>query len=86
MTWFFFSCFFYQGLHAYILRRSGATKLIASLPVNAPVDVFISSLIQDKTLDALALDTPLVTQDKGLGSDIAHSGMLRRGKDKKSKI
>jgi hypothetical protein len=71
---------FSWGLHAYVLRRSGAAKLTRSLPIDAPVDVFMSSLaVGGCHLKAIALTQKVASQDKALGSDIAHSGMLRRG-------
>ena len=71
---------FSWGLHAYVLRRSGAAKLTRSLPIDAPVDVFVSSLaVGGCHLKAIALTQKVASQDKAFGSDIAHSGMLRRG-------
>jgi hypothetical protein len=71
---------FSWGLHAYVLRRSGAAKLARSLPVDAPVDVFVSALaLGGCHLKAVALTQKAASQDKALGSNIAHSGMLRRG-------
>ena len=37
-------------LHAYLLSPSGAKKLLASLPVNSPVDNFVARLIYEEKL------------------------------------
>jgi len=69
------------GLHGYVLKHCGASKLLKSLPISSPVDVFVSTLHAESGglhLKALALTTPIVAQDKDLSSDIAHSGMLRQ--------
>ena len=71
---------FAWGMHAYILRRSGAAKLVRCLPMDGPVDVFVSALAMGGVnLKALAAVQVEVHQDKSLLSDIAHSGMLRGG-------
>ena len=68
------------GLHAYVLRQSGAAKLTRSLPIDAPVDCFVSKLaLEGIHLKALALVRPIAFQNRELKSDIAHSGMLRHG-------
>ena len=68
------------GLHAYVLRQSGARKLEQRLPINAPVDCFVSNTAMGGIhLKALALVKPIAFQNRDLKSDIEHSGMLRRG-------
>ena len=67
-------------LTSVLLRQSGAAKLTRSLPIDAPVDCFVSKLaLEGIHLKALALVRPIAFQNRELKSDIAHSGMLRHG-------
>eukprot|EP00434_Breviolum_minutum_P040957 symbB.v1.2.036420.t1/scaffold5137.1/size30495/1 len=60
---------------AYILWPSGARKLLAELPVNQPVDNFMSNLVALRTLRGFATVPKLVTQAKGWNedNDVVHS-------------
>ena len=67
-------------LHSSSLSSSSShVKLLRSLPINAPVDNFIASMVQAQELTAFALSTHLFRQQRGAqskraSSDIRHSG------------
>ena len=66
-------------LHAYLLRGRAVDLLLASLPINAPLDNFVARLVFEKRLVAYALSEQLVQQVGSYAqrqgeSDIHHSG------------
>ena len=68
-------------LHGYVLRGRAVDTLLASLPINAPLDNFIARLIFEKRLVAYALHDQLVRQEGSYAerqedSDIRHSGRI----------
>jgi len=71
-------------LSGYVLSRRGAQKLLDSLPVNGPVDLWLNHRFKD--LDVLATNTPLIRQRLDFVSGNSYSvlpvlsqvGVLRR--------
>lgn len=66
-------------LHAYLVRGRAVDLLLASLPINAPLDNFVARLVFEKRLVAYALSEQLVQQVGSYAqrqgeSDIHHSG------------
>ena len=76
------------GLHAYVITAAGARKLLAHLPVDAPVDCFIARLVHEGHVNAYAALDKLAHQRPQLDSDIDHSGRENAGVDwgKKARI
>lgn len=66
-------------LHAYLLSASGAKKLLSHLPVNAPVDNFVASLIHENML-TVSIETCFTKIFKSLFSiqayAVPHKGRL----------
>jgi len=65
-------------LHAYVLRGRAVDKLLAHLPVDAPLDNFVARLIHEDKLVAYAVRDKLVNQEGSYSqrqgdSDINHS-------------
>ncbi|CAK9042588.1 unnamed protein product [Durusdinium trenchii] len=60
---------------AYVLWPSGARRLLEELPVDQPVDNFMSQLMARKKLRGFATVPPLVKQSKAwnVDNDVAHS-------------
>jgi len=60
---------------AYILWPAGARKLLAELPVNQPVDNFMSHLMAARKLRGFAIAPKVVSQAKGWNedNDVVHS-------------
>jgi GR25 family glycosyltransferase involved in LPS biosynthesis len=72
-------------LHAYLLSRAGARKLLNQLPISAPVDNFVAELAMTGMLHAFAVKQSLVAQHKvvsqqaargSIDTDIRHSGRI----------
>ena len=69
-------------LHAYVVTSRAAEKLIDNLPISAPVDNYVATLIYDGVLTAYAVERRMVAQHGGgyqnrsVDSDIRHSGRL----------
>eukprot|EP01036_Dinobryon_divergens_P028221 gene28220-37133_t len=67
-------------LHAYVVTSRAAEKLIENLPISAPVDNYVATLIYDGVLTAYAVERRMVAQHGGgyqnrsVDSDIRHSG------------
>ena len=76
------------GLHAYVVTAAGARKLLAHLPVYAPVDCFVATLVHEGHVNAYAAIDKLAHQRPQLASDIEHSGRENSGIDwgKKARI
>ncbi len=55
-------------LHAYLLSRRGAEKLCEDdvLPIFAPADIFVASLMRSKKIQGLICNSQLCTQDSRL--------------------
>lgn len=67
------------SLHAYVLRGRAVNKLLSQLPIRAPVDKFIASLVLDGHLQAYALREKLVslTETTRLSlPNVHHSGRV----------
>jgi GR25 family glycosyltransferase involved in LPS biosynthesis len=60
--------------HAYLVRSSTVTKLLRFLPVNMPVDNFMSTLVFDHKLKAYAARTQLVKQQVAGGGSGGSGG------------
>lgn len=58
-------------LSGYVLSREGARKLLLSMPVNGPVDMWINYRFDE--LGALALSSPAILQRPDGGSDNSYS-------------
>ena len=50
------------GLHAYVITAAGARKLLEHVPINAPADCFVASLVHDGQLNAYAAIEKLAHQ------------------------
>jgi GR25 family glycosyltransferase involved in LPS biosynthesis len=60
--------------HAYVLWPAAARVLLAGLPINAPVDVFLSRYLHERKLCGLVLEPMLATQvDPYGGGNVHHS-------------
>ena len=65
--------------HAYVVWPAAAAILLAHLPVDAPVDVFLSRHFYERQLCALVAQPPLATQiDPYQGGDVQHSSLKER--------
>jgi len=65
-------------LHAYVLRGRAVERLLASLPVDAPLDNFVARLVHEGKFVAYAVRDRLVNQEGSYhqrqgDSDINHS-------------
>jgi GR25 family glycosyltransferase involved in LPS biosynthesis len=49
-------------LHAYILKGTAVDKILKKLPINGPVDTFISNLLYNKVLVGYALVEKIILQ------------------------
>lgn len=73
-------------LHAYLLTRAAARKLVKNMPVSAPADIFVASLMsatdgRPPTLTARAV-LPVLATSGGVGAppgDVSSSGTRRAG-------
>lgn len=50
-------------LHAYIIRQAAIDKLLAGLPTQQPIDVYVSEMIRSGQLKAVAFHPSLFSQD-----------------------
>ena len=65
--------------HAYVLWPAGARALLDRLPVDAPVDIFLSTVVHARVLSALVAEPPLALQaDPYRGGDVVHSSLADR--------
>ncbi len=69
-------------LHAYLLNRKGAEKLCGNdvLPIFAPADIFVASLMRSKKIQGLICNSQLCTQDTRLAnvpSDVQSIGLKK---------
>jgi hypothetical protein len=72
-------------LHAYLIPRHTARRLLKELPVDCPADNFLARLIHEGSLTAYTLEQQLVRQPTAMAdrshTDIAHSGRMLVEKD-----
>ena len=62
--------------HAYVIWPAAAAVLLAGLPMDAPVDVYLSKHFHAKRLCGLVCEPMLVTQiDPYHGGDVVHSSL-----------
>lgn len=67
--------------HAYVVWPAAARVLLAAMPVDAPVDVFMSKLYYERTLCGLVAQPTLARQrDPYRGGDVEHSSLRDREK------
>jgi len=65
--------------HAYVLWPAAARILLAGLPVDAPVDVYLSRHYHERRLCGLVCEPMLATQaDPYCGGDVEHSSLRDR--------
>ena len=65
--------------HAYIIWPAAATILLQGLPMDAPVDVYLSTHFQQRRLCGLVCEPELATQlDPYHGGDVEHSSLADR--------
>ena len=67
--------------HCYLIWPAAASELLGSLPVDAPVDVFLSRHFYERSLTALVAQPELAWQTCPYrGGDIVHSSLVERQK------
>ena len=65
--------------HAYVVWPAAASVLLAALPCDAPVDVFLSKFFYERALTALVAQPPIAWQTSPYrGGDIEHSSLADR--------
>ena len=65
--------------HGYIIWPPAAAALLAALPIDAPVDVYMSRFFHQRSLTALVAKPPVAWQTSPYrGGDIQHSSLADR--------
>lgn len=64
--------------HAYLIWPAAATLLLSSLPVDAPVDVFLSRHVHTRAVTAMVVDPPLAWQADDIGDVEVRDANLER--------